>query len=134
MNICVKGLCSSGAIGRLLDSRHIVHMSKNYRRTFLREWRKHRARTLVQVAEHLNMTHGQLSKIERGDQPYNQALLEALADLYMCDVVDLLIRAPADPKDPTGTMWSIWEQAKPGDKQKIVAVARTITGLEEEAA
>lgn len=86
---------------------------------FLRQWRKQAGKTLEAVAEHLHMSHSQLSRIERGKQPYNQELLEALADLYMCDVVDLLIR---DPSDPEG-MWTIWEKAKPGQRRRIVAVA-----------
>lgn len=88
-------------------------------KTFLREWRKKNGKTLEAVAEHLHMSHSQLSRIERGEQPYNQELLEALADLYMCDVVDLLIR---DPSDPEG-MWTLWEKAKPGERKQIVAVA-----------
>lgn len=88
-------------------------------KTFLREWRQHRNKTLVVVAEHLHMTHGQLSRIERGQQPYNQELLEKLADLYMCDVVDLLIR---DPGDPEG-MWTLWDKAKPAQRLQLVAVA-----------
>jgi len=91
-------------------------------KTFLREWRAHRGKTLVAVAEYLHMTHGQLSRIERGLQPYNQELLEKLADLYMCDVVDLLIR---DPSDPEG-MWTIWDKAKPAVRNQIVAVADAI--------
>lgn len=96
--------------------------------TFLRQWRKQSGKTLEQVAEHLHMSHSQLSRIERGQQPYNQELLEALADLYMCDVVDLLIR---DPSDPEG-MWTLWEKAKPGERQQIRAVAETLlrTGTE----
>jgi transcriptional regulator with XRE-family HTH domain len=61
-------------------------------RHFLRAWRKKANKTLEQVAEQLHMSHSQLSRIETYKQPYNQELLEALADLYMCDVVDLLIR------------------------------------------
>lgn len=101
-------------------------MAKTYGKTFLRHWRKHSGKTLEQVADHLHMTHGQLSKIERGQQPYNQALLEALSDLYMCQPADLLIR---DPSDPHG-IWSIWDHALPGDRLKIVAVAKTIVGDE----
>lgn len=88
-------------------------------KTFLREWRKQSGKTLETVADYLHMSHSQLSRIERGTQPYNQPLLEALADLYMCDVVDLLIR---DPSDPEG-MWTLWEKAKPGERRQIVAVA-----------
>ena len=91
-------------------------------KTFLREWRKESGKTLVAVAEHLHMSHSQLSRIERGDQPYNQELLEALADLYMCDVVDLLIRDPSDQE----SMWTLWERAKPGERRLIAATAETI--------
>lgn len=68
------------------------------------------------------MSHSQLSRIERGQQPYNQELLEALAELYMCDVVDLLIRDPSSPE----SMWTLWERAKPGERQQITAVAETL--------
>lgn len=88
-------------------------------KTYLRQWRRHRNKTLETVAEELHMSHSQLSRIERGEQPYNQELLEALADLYMCDVVDLLIR---DPSDPEG-MWTLWERAKPGERRRLVAIA-----------
>ncbi len=88
-------------------------------KTYLREWRNHRGKKLVPVAEHLHMTHGQLSRIERGLQPYNQELLEALADLYMCDVVDLLIRDPSEPE----AIWTLWDRAKPADRKQIVAIA-----------
>lgn len=91
-------------------------------RHFLRAWRKNSHKTLEQVADQLHMSHSQLSRIERYQQPYNQELLEALAELYMCDVVDLLIR---DPSDPEG-MWSIWEKAKPAERKRIVAVAETL--------
>jgi transcriptional regulator with XRE-family HTH domain len=92
-------------------------------RHFLRAWRQHRQRTLEQVADHLHMSHSQLSRIERGQQPYNQELLEALAELYMCDVVDLLIRDPSDPE----AMWTIWQRAKPGERRQIRDVAEALT-------
>jgi transcriptional regulator with XRE-family HTH domain len=88
-------------------------------KTFLREWREHRGKRLVPVAEHLHMSHSQLSRIETGKQPYNQELLEALADLYMCDVVDLLIRNPKEPE----SMWTLWEKAQPGQRAQIRSVA-----------
>lgn len=88
-------------------------------KTFLRQWRKERGKTLEMVAEHLHMSHSQLSRIERGEQPYNQELLEALADLYMCDVVDLLIRDPSQHE----AIWTLWQRAKPGERRQIEAIA-----------
>lgn len=95
---------------------------KQLRPTFIRQWRNFRHKTLVQVAEELHMTHGQLSRIERGLQPYNQELLERLADLYRCDVVDLLIRDPSQPE----SIWSIWDRAQPGERRQITDVASAL--------
>ena len=100
----------------------MAHKSKR-RHTYLREWRKHRNKTLVQVAEMLNITHGQLSRIERGDSPYNQTLLEMLAEIYGCEPVDMLIRNPSEPQ----SIWSIWDQAKPGERRQIVDLALVVT-------
>jgi transcriptional regulator with XRE-family HTH domain len=91
-------------------------------RTFLRQWRKHRAKTLEQVAAYLHMSHSQLSRIETGKQPYNQELLEKLADLYMCDVVDLIIRDPLAPE----SIWTLWDRAKPGERRQIETVAEAL--------
>ncbi len=103
---------------------HPADMGKNQRRkTFLREWRRVKpGRTLDMVAAELHMSQPQLGRIERGDSPYNQDLLEALALLYGCTVADLLMRDPTDPN----AMWSIWEQAKPGEKRLIAAAAEAI--------
>ncbi len=103
---------------------------KPRRKTFLREWRRIKpGRTLEQVAAELHISQPQLGRIERGDQPYNQDLLEALAEFYGCTVADLLIRDPSSPN----AIWSIWESAKPGDKRLIAAAAEAIVraGVDE---
>jgi transcriptional regulator with XRE-family HTH domain len=122
-NIGRQAKCSLDAIRASRFLRNNMCMDgKRYRRTYLREWRKHRDRTLVQVAEELHVTHGYLSKVERGLQPYNQELLERLAELYRCAPVDLLIRDPSEPMN----IWSIWEQAKPGERRQIETVAEAL--------
>jgi transcriptional regulator with XRE-family HTH domain len=72
-----------------------MHMAKvttrfkpepKYRLTFIRQWRKHRGYNLEQLAEMVGITHASLSRIERGLQPYGQALLEALAEALSTDV------------------------------------------------
>ena len=97
-------------------------MANKHKKTYLRQWRQHCGKTLVQVGEYLHMTHSQLSRIERGVSPYNQDLLERLADLYMCEPVDLIIRDPSEPDN----IWSLWEHASKGDRQKIYSIASTI--------
>lgn len=99
-------------------------MAKQRRtKTFLREWRKMKpGRTLEIVAAQLHISQPQLGRIERGDQPYNQDLLEALAELYGCAVPDLLMRDPSRPNN----IWSIWDIAQPGEKRLIEAAAEAI--------
>lgn len=100
-----------------------VPKSKRPRRpNFLRQWRKWKGLSLSAVGAEVAMTGPNLGRVEKGEVPYSQDLLEALADLYGCEVADLLMR---DPSDPDG-MWSIWEQAKPGERQQIVAVAKAL--------
>jgi transcriptional regulator with XRE-family HTH domain len=79
--------------------------------------------TLEDAGEAVGLSHAQLGRIERGLQPYNQGLLEALADLYAADVPSLIMRDPSD----TDAIWSIWEHAKPAERKMIVDIAKTVT-------
>ena len=121
---------------------HPVYMSKKtatkvtprfkgqprHKLTFIRQWRESRGITLEVLAERVGeriggMTHASLSRIERGIQPYSQPILEAIAEeLTGGDVASLLMRDPSDPN----AIWSIWDQAKPGERQMIVDIAKTI--------
>lgn len=120
----VKHSYAPAIIGLPQQQAHNAAMaSKARRKTYLREWRRSKpGRTLAVVAEHLHMSQPQLGRIEVGDQPYNQDLLEALADLYGCTVPDLLIRDPNKPD----AMWSVWDQASEGQKVVIAAAAEAI--------
>jgi transcriptional regulator with XRE-family HTH domain len=94
VNIAVKGRCAWGGIAGAIALAHNVPMTHNLGPTKMREWRESRNLTLEAVAADLGITHGTLSKIERGQSPYNQRQLERLAELYDCEVIDLLVRAP----------------------------------------
>lgn len=98
--------------------------SRVRRRTFFKEWRKHRGMTLEQAAEAAGMTAGNLSAMERGAQGYTQDGLEALADTYKTSTGWLL---DVDPTKDDAIL-PIWEGAKATDRQKIVDIARTIVG------
>jgi transcriptional regulator with XRE-family HTH domain len=88
----------------------------------LRQWRKHRGLTLESAAEFFHMTGQNLGKIERGQVPYDQPLLERAAELYACEVADLLIR---DPSDPEG-LWSLWDHAQPAERRQVIRVLRAL--------
>lgn len=110
---------------------HNVHMIKKKARPvprpiygphFLREWREHRSYTLEQAGEAVGISHAQLGRIERRLQPYNQGLLEALADLYRTDPASLVMRNQLSED----AMWSLWDQAKEGERQEIEKYAAFI--------
>ena len=119
-----RHIYASAHIPPICTLAHIADMAKSGRRkTYLREWRRSKpGRTLDSVAAELHISQPQLGRIERGDSPYSQDLLEALAELYGCSVADLLMRNPTD----ADAIWSIWDNAKPGEKRLIAAAAQAI--------
>ncbi|UPT53153.1 hypothetical protein [Synechococcus phage Ssp-JY42] len=128
---------------RLSGEVHPAHMAARHH---LRAWREAANLTLEEVAERVgilgearretgdalnaptSITHASLSRIERGLQPYNQVLLELLAEIYQTDISSLINR---DPSDPEGIM-SIWDTLKPVERVQLVEIAKTIkrTGTE----
>lgn len=93
-----------------------------FRKTYIRQWRQHRGLTLEQLAERLGMTPSHLSMLERGQRGYTQETLEAVAEALQTDVASILMRDPSDPD----AIWSVWDQAKPGERRMIVDIAKTI--------
>lgn len=105
-------------------AKKVVPRFKPHRRpTYFRAWRKYRGYTLEQAAELSGMSIGNISAMERSAQGYTQDGLEALAEAYKCTPGQLLT---VDPEH--SDIWSIWETAKTGDRQKIVEIAKTIVG------
>jgi transcriptional regulator with XRE-family HTH domain len=92
------------------------------RRVFLRAWRNHHRLSLETVAAEIGMHHSNLSRIERGLQPYDEACLEALAKAYNCTPIDLLGRAPGDPEG----IWSIWDGLREPQRRQATAVLRAL--------
>ena len=100
-----------------------------HRTTFIRQWRQHRGYSLDQLAQRVPMDKSNLSKVERGILPYNQDLLERLADALMTDPASLLMRDPTNAE----AMWSIWDQASPGERAQIEAVATALISARKTA-
>lgn len=64
---------------------------------FLREWREWAEYTLEDAAEAVELSHAQLSRIERRLQKYDQPLLDGLAKLYGAPTPMALVER--DPND-----------------------------------
>jgi transcriptional regulator with XRE-family HTH domain len=133
---------ASGAVLAQLAEEHHPPMSKKARPhpkparrpTFIRAWRKHRGLTLAQLADRLatelevEISDGQISRIERGETPYSQDILEAIAAALRCEPADLIMRDPAAPDG----IWSLLDTLKPIERLQaleiIKAIQRTGTG------
>jgi transcriptional regulator with XRE-family HTH domain len=98
------------------------------RKIYIREWRKYRddmsqERLVARLLEMgVEMSIAQLSRIETGVQPYTQDTLEAIADALRTDPASLLWRNPEDDD----AIWTIWEHAKPAERQQITKVLRAL--------
>lgn len=94
-------------------------MAKKHRAPahFIREWRKVRELTLEQLAERVGMTHGTLSRIERGKTAYTQPVLEAVAEALGTTPASLIMRDPTKPG-----IWDIWEQIGPAERDQAIKV------------
>lgn len=93
-------------------------------KTYFKEWRKYRELTLEEAAELAGMTAGNLSAMERRAQGYTQSGLEALAAAYDCTPAMLL---EVDP-NKGNAIWTLWEKAKPSQRQQLVEIAATLVG------
>jgi len=67
------------------------------------------------------MTHQNLGKIERGLVPYNQVLLELLADALRCEPADLIMRTPEQD-----SIWSIRDKLSEVERRQWVAIGETL--------
>lgn len=92
-----------------------------WRLTFLRAYRKKAGKTLEEVAEKMGLTHGQLSKIERGGQPYSQHVLEVAAKEYGTTVAAILTRPP-DAADIFTEIETLTDE----EKQQALRVVRAL--------
>ena len=100
-----------------------------HRVTFIRQWRLHRGFSFDKLADRVPMDKGNLSKVARGILPYNQDLLERLADALMTDPASLIMRDPTN----ADAIWSLWDKASPGERVQIESVANALLNLKKSA-
>lgn len=93
-----------------------------FRRTYIKQWRLYRGLTQEQLGGRIDMAPSNLSMLERGVRGYTQETLEQIAHALQTDVASLLMRDPTDEE----AIWSVWDQAKPGQRRQIVEIAKTL--------
>ncbi len=102
--------------------RHPNFGPKRRRTTFIRQWREFRGLSQDQLADRLYTSKASISRIEKGTQAYTQDFLESAAEALRTDPASLLMRNPEDDE----AVWSVWERAKPGERQMIEDIVRTV--------
>jgi transcriptional regulator with XRE-family HTH domain len=118
----------SGEHDHAMPKKARPHPKPARRPTYIRSWRKHRGLTLAQLADRLatelevEISEGQLSRIERGETPYSQDILESLAAVLRCEPADLLVRDPA----AIDAIWSLWDTLKPVERIQAVEIIKTL--------
>ena len=98
---------------------------KPQHRTYIREWREHRGRTLEELAEIVGCTAGAISNVERMASGYTQGMLEALADALAVSAADLISRHP----DDTPKLDAILRGATPEQRKFIADMAIRLVGV-----
>lgn len=105
----------------------VTHRARQLRRTFIREWRENRALSQDKLVERVRervdtFSKSTLSRLERGEQPYSQPILEALAWALDCEPQDLIMRRP------DSELWSIMdslEQVPEEDRPRLARIIET---------
>ena len=77
-------------------SKRPLQAERQRRPTQLKAWRDFKNLTQVEVAEHLGIDGSQVSRIERGETPYDQDHIETFARIYGCEPWQLLVENPQD--------------------------------------
>lgn len=143
MHIGGQAYCAPKMLAAVFLSADNVHMSHNEKpKHYLRQWRQAAGLSLQGVRDKaeamfadrivaegeevdlnkIGLSHSTLSRIESFKVPYNQRLMEVLAEVYGTDVPSLIMRNPEDPEG----LWSIYDQIPTA--QRPVAL-RMLSGL-----
>lgn len=106
---------------------------RKFGKTFIRAWRKYRGLSLRRLADRLELdgpndtvSHASIGRIENGDQPYSQPILEALAVALDCSVTDLL------SVDPTkeGEVVDLVRLINENNREQAVRILKALTGTD----
>ena len=133
--LCVDNGAVHDAYMPAIKAKKVIPRPKGsrFRPTFIKQWRIKCDFTQEQLAERVTAyllergmtkgyTYASIGRLENGKIGYTQIILEALADALSTDPASLLMR---DPSDGTA-MWTVWDQALPGERQIIEKQAEIV--------
>lgn len=139
MHIMRQASYASEALPAWPFERENMRQMQDHPKHYLRQWRKHRGFKSIDAAierahellsdriiaegeegdmKRLGLSQSNISRVESGKIPYNQDLLEILAEVYSTDPASLIMR---DPTDPDG-IWSIMDQVPVAERSRFLKV------------
>ena len=102
---------------------------KDYQPIKLKAWLSYRNKTQEQLAEFLDISRVQVSRVANGKRPYTQAFLEGAAEYLETDPASLLMRDPTDP----AAVWSIWDRILPAKREDALRVMEAFVEPQKKA-
>lgn len=106
---------------------------RKYGKTFIREWREYRGLSLRRLADRMEIdgpnetiSHASIGRIEKGEQPYSQPIIEALAHALNCSVTDLLSVDPTKEGEVVDLMRLINDR----NRDQAIRVLKALTGTD----
>lgn len=99
----------------------IKRPSRARQRTFFAEWREFRGLKQYEAAEKIDVDPSTLSRLEAGKIPYDQDILERMAQAFGCDPEDLLSINPLEPDLPR-LLYSKLRRAPPETQKKAIDI------------
>lgn len=107
-----------------------MSMDRKYGKTFIREWRQYRGLSLRRLADRLELdgpdetfSHASIGRIEKGQQPYSQPVLEALAHALNVEVHHLLSVDPTKEGQVVDLLRLLREDATDDVRKEILDFA-----------
>lgn len=106
---------------------------RKYTKTYIREWRERRGLSLRRLADRLELdgpeetlSHASIGRIENGQQPYSQPIIEALAHALNVSVIDLIGTDPTKDGEVVDLVRLIDEK----NRDQAIRILRALTGTE----
>lgn len=107
--------------------------NRKYGKTYIREWREYRGLSLRRLADRLELngpdetiSHASIGRIENGQQPYSQPVLEAIATALNVSVTDLLGVDPVKEGEVVDLMRMINDK----NRAQAIRVLKALTGTD----
>ncbi|NNU70412.1 helix-turn-helix transcriptional regulator [Rhizobium sp. WYCCWR 11152] len=107
---------------------------RTYSKTYIKEWREYRGLSLRRLADRLELdgpdetlSHSSIGRIENGQQPYSQPILEALASALNVSVTDLLSVDPTKEGEVVDLVRLINQN---NNRELAVRLLKSLTGTD----